>query len=104
VARRYVRPNREHNQEKFGDSIVVPLLDAGEVGGARASAFGSSLSCALIKFVEPAWHSGVSKLRSLTSDVSRTRSAWVDNLTGAEAGAAGEAQLRQATVETAEVR
>jgi hypothetical protein len=28
----------------------------------------------LIEFGEPAWHSGVSKLRSLASDVSRTRS------------------------------
>ena len=83
VARRYVRQNREHNQENFGDSIVVPF-DAGEVGGARASAFGSSLSCVRIKFGEPAWHSGVSKLRPLTRDASRTRSAWVDNLTGGE--------------------
>jgi hypothetical protein len=36
----------------------------------------------LIEFLEPAWYSGVSKLRSLTSDVSRTRSAWIDNLAG----------------------
>jgi hypothetical protein len=75
VARRYVR------QKKIGDSIAVPF-DAGEVGGARASAFGSSLSCVRIKFGEPAWYSGVSKLRSLTRDISTTRSAWVDNLTG----------------------
>jgi hypothetical protein len=68
-------------KKKIGDSVVVPV-DAGENGGARASAFGSGLSCTLIEFIKPAWHCGVSKLHSLASGVSRTRSAWVDDLTG----------------------
>jgi hypothetical protein len=83
VARRYVRQNREHNQSKKLEAVLLshstpakleerePALLAAVF---RVSASSSGSRRGIVD--------GVSKLRSLTRDISRTRSAWVDNLTG----------------------
>jgi hypothetical protein len=61
--------------------VVVPF-SAFEHHCTGVSYFSSCRTNGWFGFWGPSWCGGVSKLRSLTSGVRRTRSAWVYNLTG----------------------